>query len=219
MTKRVGVILSGCGNRDGGEIRETLFTLLALDKLGAEAVMMAPDIECRDTINYMTGESSPERRNVLVESARVARGDIRNIRDIDVEKLDALIIPGGLGVAKNLSNYIDRKKSATFIPEVEKIILDIFNTKKPIGAICIAPAVLSTLLGQYGIEVTIGADEATINIIESTGAKHHIKRVDECCIDVVHKISSTPAYMYGNARLSELQIGIEKCVGAVLEMV
>ncbi|HAZ14030.1 MAG: isoprenoid biosynthesis protein ElbB [Bdellovibrionales bacterium GWA2_49_15] len=214
--KKIGVILAGCGNRDGAEIREAVFTLLAIDKLGAEAVIMAPNLNQHHVISHLSGNELQETRNILEESARIARGNIQDITKVRPDSLDALILPGGYGVAKNLCKFAFDGSKATVLPEVKVLVNIIHQQQKPIGAICIAPALIALLFGQEHIRLTIGSDPDTAQEIEKTGAKHVVCAVDQICADQVSKIVTTPAYMYSDAKLHEMYAGIEKCVAQVL---
>lgn len=216
--KKIGVILSGCGVYDGTEIHEAVLTLLSISKAMAEAVCFAPDIPQRHVINHLTGEvAEGETRNVLVESARIARGAIRNIREIDTMILDALIIPGGFGAAKNLSDYAFRGSSCEVLPEVADAIRNIHSTGKPIGFLCIAPVIAARLFGGDNIEVTIGNDSATAGDIAAMGARHVNRRVDEIQVSADGKIVTTPAYMLGPS-IADVAKGIDALVVKVLEL-
>jgi enhancing lycopene biosynthesis protein 2 len=215
--KKVGVILSGCGNMDGAEIREAVLALLALDQLGAHVTIMAPDVRQHDVIDHFTRQEMNERRGVLHESARIARGKIEEISKVDPSKLDALIIPGGLGVAKNLSDFAFKGAEAHVQKDVAHFISKAFEMKKPIGAICIAPAVLCLILGKMGITVTAGHDEAVAAIIEGLGAHHKSCLPSEICVDQAHRIVSTPAYMHAEAKLADIFTGIHLCCAKTLE--
>jgi len=216
--KKIGVVLSGCGVRDGSEIHEAVFTLLAIDQAGCEAVCMAPDAEFPVT-DHLTMQESGEKRNVLVESARIARGNIRNIRDVTVADLDAIIFPGGFGAAKNLCDFAVNGSGATAHPEVARLLKEMAAARKPIGAICIAPALIATVLGkEYTTTLTIGTDAGTAAELEKTGARHQECPVTEFVVDAKNKIVSTPAYMLAN-RISEAYVGIEKCVREVIRLI
>ncbi len=217
MAKKLGVILSGCGFLDGAEIRESVLTLLAIDKLGAKATVMAPNKNQHHTVNHSLGEQENGVRNVLIESARIARGEIQDISQCDPSSLDGLILPGGFGVAKNLSNFAFDGPNAEIEPLVEEFILKIHGASKPIGAICISPAVLCLALGDKGPEVTIGRDRVTAEAIEALGGKHIECNVDQAHVDRNLKIVSTPAYMYDDASLADVATGIEACVFEVLK--
>ncbi|MBF0227370.1 MAG: isoprenoid biosynthesis glyoxalase ElbB [Desulfobacterales bacterium] len=217
MTKKIGVLLSGCGNKDGSEIHESVLTLLALDLKGAQAICMAPDIEQYDVVNHLTGKPVKEKRNVLVESARIARGNIKNIKDISSKNIDALIIPGGIGAIKNLSNFTSKGKDAVVHEDVNRLIKTLSSEGKPIGAICIAPATLAKALANKSPEVTIGTDPGTSSIIEAMGAHHVSCSVEMIHIDQNNKLITTPAYMLGPG-IKDIWKGIEKLVNAVVEL-
>lgn len=217
MAKRVGVLLSGCGVYDGSEIHEAVLTMLFLDREGAEIVSMAPDMEQLHVIDHLNQTQTAEKRNVLVESARIARGDIKNISDIKVADLDALIIPGGFGAAKNLSNFAINGQNADVHPEVARLLNEMVDKNKPVGAICIAPATLTKALSKKQPEVTIGNDVDTAAAIEAMGGKHSICTVEEIHIDQTNKIVTTPAYMIGPG-IKDVAKGIEKLVSEVLAM-
>jgi enhancing lycopene biosynthesis protein 2 len=215
---KIGVLLSGCGVNDGSEIHEAVITMLILDRAGAETVCMAPDVDQLDVVNHLTGEATGEKRNVLVESARIARGDIKDISKVEAADIDGLIIPGGFGAAKNLSNFAVKGKDAVVNEEVSRLLNDMVSADKPIGAICIAPATLTKALEGKNPEVTIGNDIGTAGAIETMGGRHK-----ECSVDMIHvdsnnKLVTTPAYMLGPG-IKDVAVGIEKLVNKVLEFV
>ena len=215
---KIGVLLSGCGVNDGCEIHEAVIALLALDRAGAETVCMAPDVEQFDVVNHLTGEATGEKRNVLVESARIARGNIKDISKVRAADIDGLIIPGGFGAAKNLSNFAVKGKDAVVNGDVKRLLNDMVSTAKPVGAICIAPATLTKALEGKNPEVTIGNDIGTAGAIEAMGGQHK-----ECSVDMIHvdsnnKLVTTPAYMIGPG-IKDVAVGIEKLVNKVLELV
>ena len=217
MKKKIGVILSGCGVYDGSEIHEAVFTLLAIDANGAEAICMAPDMELAE-VNHLSGEATGTKRNVLVESARIARGKIRNIAEVTAGDLDAVILPGGFGAAKNLCDFAFKGAEASIQPEVARLLKEMAAAKKPIGAICIAPALVAALLGkEYAPELTIGNDAGTAAAINATGSRHLDCPVTEFVVDRKNRIVSTPAYMLAG-RISEAYEGITKTVKAVLDL-
>lgn len=217
MTKRVGVLLSGCGVFDGSEIHEAVLTLLYLNRAGARVVCTAPNCEQFHVINHMTQQVMTEKRNVLLESARIARGDIRDLREVTSTDVDALILPGGFGAAKNLSDFAIKGPEAQVHPEVLRLLQEMRASQKPIGAICIAPATLVKALASQPLHVTIGTDVGTAAAIESMGGIHHLCEVDQICVDTVHKIVTTPAYMLGPS-IADVAEGIEKLVAKVLEL-
>lgn len=215
MKKKIGVVLSGCGVFDGSEIHEAVFTLLAIDKNGCEAVCIAPDMELAE-VNHLTSQPTGAKRNVLVESARIARGKIRDIKEVKAAELDAIIFPGGFGAAKNLCNFAEKGAGAAIHPEVARLLKEMAQAKKPIGAICIAPALIAATLGkEYQPKVTIGTDAGTAAAIQQTGSAHVDCPVTEFVVDQANKIVTTPAYMLAN-RISEAAEGIEKAVKALI---
>ncbi len=218
MSKKVGVLLAGCGVYDGSEIHEAVLTLLFLDQAGAEIVCMAPDLDQMHVINHLTQEVSTEKRNVLVESARIARGAIRNIKDIKSSDLDALIIPGGFGAAKNLSDFAVQGADATVHGDVERLVNEMVVAKKPVGAICIAPATLTKAIAAQKPAVTIGNDAETAAAIEQMGGQHHNCSVDMIHIDTNNNLVTTPAYMLG-PDIKNVAVGIEKLVKQVMTMI
>lgn len=221
MAAKVGVILSGCGVYDGSEIHEAVITLLALDRAGAEAVCMAPDVEQMHVINHLTGEEmAGEKRNVLVESARIARGDIHDIKKVTAGDIDALIMPGGFGAAKNLCDFAVKGPDCEANEEVARLVRDMYGAKKPIAAVCIAPALVSRILGRDKIahKLTIGSDEDTAKALEAMGSNHVACPVREFVVDEDNKLISTPAYMLAG-NIGEAADGIERTVKALLELV
>jgi len=215
MKKKIGVVLSGCGVFDGSEIHEAVVTLLAIDRNGCEAVCMAPDMELAE-INHLSGQETGAKRNVLVESARIARGKIRDIKEVKGGDLDAVIFPGGFGAAKNLCNFAVKGADASIHPEVSRLLKEMVGAGKPIGAICIAPALVAAVLGkEYAPQLTIGTDAGTSAAIRQTGSIHVDCPVTEFVVDKQHKIVSTPAYMLASS-ISEAAEGIEKAVKAVI---
>ena len=218
---KVGVVLSGCGVYDGAEIHESVITLLALDRAGAEMLPMAPNIEQMHVVNHLTGEEAAgESRNVLAESARIARGDIVDIAGVGAADIDALILPGGFGGAKNLSDFAARGTDCDVNPEVARLVGEVHAAAKPIGFICIVPAVAARifqLAGVEGVRLTIGTDPGTAAAINSMGARHVDSDVRDCVVDENHKVVSTAAYMSATC-ISEAAEGIEKLVAKVLEL-
>lgn len=217
MTK-VAVILSGCGHKDGAEIRESVLTLLYLDEKKAEVEIFAPDIAQPAVINHKTGQAASESRNILVEAARIARGKIQDLNELKVEDFDALLIPGGFGVATNLSSVASKGAQAEVHPAFANAVTGFFQAGKPIGAICIAPAVLALILKGEGLTLTIGEDEGTASLIESLGHAHMECDSDDAVVDSVHRIVTCSAYMRDD-RLSLIARGIQKVVYETLAMI
>ena len=216
---KVGVCLSGCGVFDGSEIQEAVLTLLALDQAGVQAVCMAPNIEV-ETVNHLTKQGTGERRNVLVESARIARGEIRDLALVHAAEIDALILPGGFGAAKNLCSFAFDGAECRVNSEVERLVNEVLDAGKPVGAMCIAPALLARILGNRGAEsrVTIGNDPETSAAIGAMGIQHQNCPVTCHVSDEKLKVVTTPAYMLGRGPADVWQ-GISALVSEVLRMV
>ena len=214
---KIGVVLSGCGVNDGSEIHESVITMLELDRAGAEMVLMAPNIDQLHVVNHATGEEMEDSRNVLIESARISRGNIEDIAGVTSENLDALIFPGGFGVAKNLSDYAMAGMECSINPDVLRLSREVHNDGKPIGVICIAPAIMAKILAGE-TELTIGFDEQTASDIDAMGAKHVLCPVDEIVVDKEKKVVSTPAYMEAQS-IKQAASGIEKLVAEILNMI
>jgi enhancing lycopene biosynthesis protein 2 len=217
---RVGVLLSGCGVLDGAEIHEAVFTLLVLNRHQAEAVCCAPDIAQAATVDHVTGQPVRETRNVLTEAARIARGDIRDVAGVSADELDALILPGGFGAAKNLCNFAERGAQCEVHPAVEKLIADVLAQRKPVGAICIAPALLGRVAAKRGLKprLTIGNDADTAAALREMGCVHEDRAVTEIAVDDDNKLVTTPAYMLGPGPAAVFE-GVRKLVEQVLRMI
>ncbi|MFR0689280.1 isoprenoid biosynthesis glyoxalase ElbB [Enterobacterales bacterium AE_CKDN230030158-1A_HGKHYDSX7] len=214
--KKVAVILSGCGVYDGAEIHESVITLLRLSQRGAKVQCFAPNIAQHHVLNHLTGEEMAESRNVLVESARIARGEVKDVREAKVEDFDALIVPGGFGAAKNLSDFAFKGDQCEVQPDVLALAKAFAAAKKPVGLICIAPAMAARIYGA-GVECTIGTDEGTAQALTRMGAKHVECAVEDIVEDQEHKLVTTPAYMLAQS-IAEAASGINKAVDRVLEL-
>lgn len=215
---KVAVILSGCGVFDGAEIHESVLTLLALDRAGAEAVCFAPDIPQAHVINHLTGQEMAETRSVLAESARITRGSIQPLSEFDAAAVDALILPGGFGAAKNLSNFAFKGTACTVNEDVEKAIRATRAAGKPIGALCIAPAIMAKLFGSEQVELTIGSDAGTAEALQALGARHHTTSHGEVIIDQSLQLVTSPCYML-DATISQIADGADNTVKALLGLV
>jgi len=220
MAKKVGVILSGCGVYDGSEIHEAVITLLALDRAGAEAVCMAPNIDQMHVINHLSGSPAEgETRNVLVESARIARGNIKDIAEISADDFDALILPGGFGAAKTLCDFAVNGPDCNVNPEVARLVKETVAAQKPLAAVCIAPALLAKVLGPINSPaLTIGSDAGTAGAVNKMGARHIDCPVKEAVVDRDNKIVTSPAYMLAGS-IGEAAAGIEKTVQELIGMI
>ncbi|QLA15684.1 isoprenoid biosynthesis glyoxalase ElbB [Desulfolutivibrio sulfoxidireducens] len=206
----IGVILAGCGNIDGAEIHESVLTLLYLAQAGAKTRIYAPDVSF-EAVNFLTKKPMGERRGVLVEAARIARSNIKDVATAKGADLDALILPGGNGVAKNLCDFAARGAGGSAHPEVARLIREVHDAGRPVGAICIAPVVLALVLGAKKPRLTIGNDMGTAQAIEKTGAVHVNCPVDDIVVDERLNLVTTPAYMLGPG-IADVAKGIEKFV-------
>lgn len=216
MTKKVAVILSGCGVYDGAEIHESVITLLRLDQRGAQVQCFAPNIAQLHVIDHTTGTEMPESRNVLVESARIARGNIKDVREANAEDFDALIVPGGFGSAKNLSNFAFEGAHCAVQPDVLALAEAFAEAGKPVGLICISPALAAKIYGP-GVVCTIGNDAETSAAIVKMGGTHQECDVHDIVEDTQRKLVTTPAYMTAKS-IGEAASGINKLVDRVLEL-
>ena len=214
--KKIAVVLSGCGAYDGAEIHESVFTLWAIAKAGFQYEIFAPDIEQHHVINHLTGEETKEQRNELVESARIARGNIESIANLNSSNFDAVVFPGGFGVAKNLCSYAFDGIDCNVNPEVEKVIRKFHAKEKPIGALCISPVMIAKVLKN--LKLTIGSDASTIEAIEKMGNTHIESRVKQVIIDRRHKIASTPCYML-DSDIIQIAESATKIIEAVIELI
>lgn len=213
----IAVILAGSGYLDGAEIREAVLTLLSLDKQGAGVSVFAPDIAQHHVVNHLTGEETSETRNVLAEAARIARGDIKPLSELDAASFDALVIPGGFGVAKNLSDLAFKGAEAQAIDDFAEIVKAFHISQKPIGAICIAPAVIASILGEHNPTLTVGDDEGTAGAIEAMGGTHQSCATDAIIYDEKNNIVSCSAYMREDS-IANVAEGIDKLVVKVIAL-
>jgi len=212
--KKFAVVLSGCGVFDGAEIHEATLSLLAIKKLGADYQIFAPDIDQHHVINHYTGKEMKESRNVLVESARIARGKIKPLDQFNEKDFDALLFPGGFGAAKNLSDVAFKGPDAEVDEEVERAVKEMLAAKKPIGALCIAPAFIAKILGD--VKVTIGQDEETAQAIEAMGGTHITTDHGDVVIDDEKLVFSTPCYML-DADITHIWTGAYNTVEAMMQ--
>jgi len=212
--KKFAIILSGCGVYDGAEIHEATLSMLAIAKNNATYEIFAPDIQQHHVINHITGEEMQETRNVLVESARIARGKIRTLTDFSADAYDGLLIPGGFGAAKNLSDWAFNGPGGNVLPEVARVIREMADAGKPIGALCISPVLIVKTL--EGARVTIGSDSDTAGAIEKTGATHVTTTHGEVVMDERYNLFTTPCYML-DATITQIADGAGNIVKAMLE--
>lgn len=223
----IGVLLSGCGVYDGAEIQEAVFSLLAIDELGHQAVCFSINENQHHVVNHCNGEEMKEERNMLIESARISRGQISSMNDIDIHSLDALLIPGGFGSAKNFSTWAFKGPEGSIREDVKNLILKMHNNKKPIAAICVSPVLIAKTFQDSGISIdlTIGSDKESspYNIMDfeeglkATGARTKSKTVKEILIDQKNKIITAPCYMM-NASISEIRNNVKMAVEATVKL-
>jgi len=212
---KFAIILSGCGVFDGSEIHEATLAMLAIAKNGGSYELFAPDVKQHHVMNHLTGEEMEEQRNVLVESARIARGNIKALREYEPEDYDALVIPGGFGVAKNLCTYATDGTDFSVDRVVEKALLSTHAAGKPIGAMCISPVLMARVFD--GIDVTIGKDEKTAADIEKLGAVHIEAGPGGVVMDNANRIVSTPAYMLDSG-IADIYDGAINLVRTLIEL-
>ena len=213
--KNIAVILSGCGHQDGAEIHEATMTLWAIHKHGADYQCFAPDINQHHVLNHITGQEMVEQRNVLIESARIARGNILDLAEFNADTVDGLVIPGGLGAAKNLCTYAFDGADCSVNKDVERAVKTVHAAGKPIGALCIAPVILAKVLGN--VELTIGQDEATAENLARMGARHTSTWQGEIAVDADNKLITTPCYML-DSRVDQIGQGADNLVKALLDL-
>lgn len=213
--KKLAVVLSGCGVYDGSEIQEAVATLLAIDKLGATYQCFAPDIKQHHVINHITGEEMNESRNVLVEAARIARGQILPLSELNLDEFDGLVFPGGFGAAKNLCTYAIDGTKCLINSDVNVAVRDAFELKKPIAALCISPVLIAEILAN--VTLTIGTNAATAKDVEIMGGIHKMAVGAEIVVDHENKIVSTPCYMHDTS-ISIVAQGAEDAIKAVFDL-
>jgi enhancing lycopene biosynthesis protein 2 len=219
--KHIAVVLAGCGHKDGTEITEAVSTLIALSEAGVSYKVFAPDLDFQvsDHNAADTMAKTPETRNLITESARISRGEIQNLKELSAKNFDGLVFPGGFGAALHLCSWAKTGAQCEVHPEAERIIKEFFKAQKPIAAICIAPALLARVLGKEKITVTIGHnDKITTAEIAKTGALHEDCNVDDYVSDRDHKIVTTPAYMFGDAKPHQVFTGVRKAIREFVEM-
>jgi len=215
MKKKIAVVLSGCGVFDGAEIHEATLTLLAIARQGAQYECFAPDVNQAHVVNHITGQEMNETRNVLVESARIARGSIKPLSDFNAADFDAIVFPGGFGVAKNLCTFAFDGVDCNVNDDVRKAIQAMHKAGKPIGALCISPVLVAKILGD--VTVTIGNDSGTAAAIGKMGGKHSVTGHGQVVVDQANKVVTTPCYML-DATIDQIADGAENVIKTILEM-
>ncbi|BAX80664.1 isoprenoid biosynthesis glyoxalase ElbB [Labilibaculum antarcticum] len=213
--KNFAVVLAGSGVYDGSEIHEATLALYSISKNGGSYQIFAPNVNQHHVINHITGKEMPETRNVLVEAARIARGNIKDLKEFSADEFDAILFPGGFGVAKNLCSFAFSGADCQVNPDVESAIKAMHKAKKPIGALCIAPALIAKVLGE--VEVTIGHDEGTAEAISKMGATHVATTHGEIVFDKENKIVTTPCYML-DATIAQIGDGADNVVKTIMAL-
>ncbi len=217
--KRIAVVLCGSGYKDGSEIRESVAVLWALSEAEAEVQAFAPDAPQFDVVNCLTGNAMPEeKRNMLIESARIARGNVKPLTELKSAEFDAIVLPGGFGAAKNLCTFAQEGPRGKVRPELLSALREFRTAGKPIGAVCISPMVLALAFPGEKFTLTLGNAGEASAALESLGHLHRVARADEAVVDAPHRIVTSPAYMHDSAPLHEIFSGIRKCVREVLAM-
>ena len=216
--KKFAIVLSGCGRADGSEIHEAVSLLLAIDQQGGTYEFFAPDINQLQVINHLNGQAENEKRSVLYESARIARGNIKPLSEYKAENFDVIAFPGGVGAVINLCSCAIKTADSTVNSDVEKALSESYREGLVIGAMCIAPVLIAKVLGKYGISITIGDDTDTAKKIEAFGAKHKTTSATEVCVDEKHKIVTTPAYMLANSP-KEVYQGAYEMVKNIIKLI
>lgn len=212
--KKFAVVLAGCGVYDGAEIHEATLSMYQIKKQGADYEIFAPDIDQHHVINHLTGDEMKEKRNVLIESARIARGKIKSLADFKADDFDAILFPGGFGVAKNLCTFAFDGPDCKVNQDTEKAIKAMHKAGKPIAALCISPVVVAKILGD--VDLTIGQDKDTANAVEKMGASHKKTNHGEVIIDAKNNVYTTPCYML-DANIVQIGDGAENIVRAILK--
>lgn len=225
---KIGVLLSGCGVYDGAEIHEAVLTLLAIEEAGAEPVCIGIDKDQHHVVNHMTGEEQSEKRNMMIEASRIARGDIKEISDVEPADIDMLVIPGGFGSAKNFTTWAFDGPEGEVLPQVKLLLVNMVNIGKPLVALCVSPVVVAKSFEDSEIKpfMTIGTDqeESPYDIggftqgLQATGAKTTMKKASEINVDEVNKIVTAPCYMM-NTNLVTLRNNIKDAIEAGLKMI
>lgn len=216
--KKIAVVLSGCGHLDGSEVRESVGVLWGLNVAGCEAHCFAPDRPQVDVMNHLTREpETAQTRNLLQESARIARGKILPLTKMAAGNFNGIVLPGGFGAAKNLADFASKGSQGKVLPELEKILNDFFEQKKPIGAVCIAPAIVGLALKSKKLQLTLGAPGEAAQEIEKLGHTHKVTAAHEICRDATNRVVTTPAYMYDSASLADIFKGIQTLCKTVEE--
>ena len=215
MAKKAAVVLAGCGVFDGSEIHEAVITLLNLQRRGVEVSFFAPDVAQADVVDHSKGEAEQSSRNVLAESARIARGNIAPLSEFDAKEFDLLVFPGGFGAAKNICSFAFDGANCKVNSDAQNAIEAMLAERKPIGFVCIAPVIAAKVIAD-GVKITIGNDVSTAEAIRAMGAEHIDCSSTDFVKDEAKNVFSTPAYMLAQST-AELDAGIGKMIEAMLK--
>ena len=219
---KIAIVLAGCGVFDGSEIHEAVLTMLAIDQQGAEYQCFAPNTWQAKTIDHYTGQATAiagddDNRNVLAESARIARGNIKDLQEFNAKEYDAIVFPGGFGAAMNWSNFAIKGSDCELNKEVEKAIQDAYANNLVIGAMCIAPVVIAKALAKHQVKVTIGTDKNVGSGIEKMGAVFEPKGTLDVCVDEENRVVTTPAYMLAKS-IKDIRKGTQNLIDEMLNL-
>ncbi len=217
---KAGIVFSGCGVMDGTEIHEAVLTMLCLDRAGAEVVCMAPDAEQMHVVNHLTNEpEAAEHRSMLLEGARIARGSIRDMAAVGAADIDVLLFPGGFGAAKNLCTFAVDGADCRVNGQAQRLISEMLDAGKPLGALCIAPVLIARVAGALGraVQVTVGNDAEVADAVNRMGAVHVSCTVDNAVVDTAHRVATSPAYMLASG-IAEVALSAEAVVAAVMDL-
>ena len=213
--KKFAIVLSGCGVYDGAEIHEAVTAMLAICRKGHSYQIFAPDIPQYHVLNHITGEEMSEKRNVMIESARIARGNIKDLKTFDPSEYDALLFAGGFGAAKNLSDFAFKGNEFVVIDQVSNVIRATHNAGKPIGAMCVSPVLIAYVI--KGVELTLGGKCGASDAAEVHGAIHKVTTHGEVTIDRKNKVATTPCYML-DATIAQVAEGAENLVNELISL-
>ncbi|KAG8230644.1 hypothetical protein J437_LFUL010661 [Ladona fulva] len=223
---KVAVVLSGSGVYDGTEIHEACATLSHLTREGAEPICYAPDVKQMHVVDHVKGvQSEGENRNVMVESARIARGNIKPLSELKAANVDAVVFPGGFGAAKNLSDFAVNGDSCKLNSEVNHVLKDFHSAKKPIALCCIAPILAAKAIP--GVTITLGKTDdgsgkwphaGAIEAATKMGAKVEMKHVNEASVDKKNLIVTSPAFMY-DGKFHEVYDGIGVMIKTLMGLI
>jgi enhancing lycopene biosynthesis protein 2 len=230
MAKRVAVILSGCGHRDGSDVAETMLAFLMLDRAGAKVICAAPDAEQREVVDHLmdaaasaiatptAAATSSVPRNARVEAARLAPGEVLPLAALDPNRLEGLFIPSGRGVATLLSDYAEKGALCAVDPDLARVMKALLAAKKPMGFVGLAAVLAARVLGPVaGVRLTLGS-KAVVAAKHAAvmGADVRPGAIDDVIADERARVYSTPGLEAEGARLAQVAKAIEKLARALV---